>query len=84
MPAIIVNTSADIDPETKLVVAKRKTFVISLTFLELSQTCLTILAVGISLKDYLWETQFLLPELLRQNLRKTQNKMVLAYNLSFI
>ena len=45
MSAIIMNTSADIDPETKLVVAKGKIFVISLALLELSQTCLTILAL---------------------------------------
>ena len=45
MSAIIMNTSADIDPETKLVVAKRKTSVISLALVELSQTRLTILAL---------------------------------------
>lgn len=44
MSAIIMNTSAHIDTETKLVVTKRKTFVISLALLEHSQTCLTIVA----------------------------------------
>ena len=44
MPAIIMNTSAHIDTETKLVVTKRKTFVISLALLEHSQTCLIIVA----------------------------------------
>ena len=45
MSAIIMNTSAHIDTETKLEVTKRKTFVISFALLEHSQTCLIIVAL---------------------------------------